>query len=86
MGGTLISYRRDDSADWKDRLSEHLKEQFEAELLFRFNISRQPKVLSATSLLAQQVLDCSSHLYRDHSANLTAIENQNFLDPVGMTR
>ncbi len=28
MSGIFISYRRDDSAGWAGRLSEHLKERF----------------------------------------------------------
>lgn len=33
MGGTSISYRRDDSTGWADRLSEHLKGRFGQESL-----------------------------------------------------
>ena len=34
MGGIFISYRREDSAGWTGRLSEHLKEVFGAESIF----------------------------------------------------
>jgi hypothetical protein len=34
MGGIFISYRREDSAGWTGRLSEHLKEVFGTESIF----------------------------------------------------
>ena len=44
MSGIFISYRREDSAGWTGRLSEHLRERFGAESIFMDIDTIQPGI------------------------------------------
>lgn len=57
MGGVFISYRREDSAGWTGRLSEHLKERFGAESIFMDIDTIEPGV-DFTEALQKAVSSC----------------------------
>ena len=57
MSGIFISYRREDSAGWTGRLSEHLRERFGAESIFMDIDTIQPGI-DFTEALQKAVSSC----------------------------